>query len=56
MFEGQENARHGSLGNVVLLYAMFVFCVTSHIPLLDANVIEGLVGNMSMHIFNLRFP
>ena len=41
MFEGQENARHGSLGSLVLLYAMLVFCIASHIPLVDANVIEG---------------
>ena len=55
MFEGQENNRHGCLGCLVLLYTMLVLCIASHIPLVDANVMEGYVGNMSMHIFNLRF-
>ena len=42
MFEGKENARHGYLGTLVLLYAILVFCIASHIPVVDANVIENL--------------
>ena len=40
MFEGIETARDGYLGTLVLLYAILVFCITSHIPRVDANVIE----------------
>ena len=42
MFEGKENARRGYLGTLVLLYAILVFCIASHIPVVDANVIENL--------------
>ena len=40
MFEGKENARHRYLGTLVLLYAILVFYIASHIPVVDANVIE----------------
>ena len=41
MFEGQENGRHGYLGSLILLYAILVFCIASHIPIVDGNILEG---------------
>ena len=54
MFQFQENADMKILGNFVLLCVSLSSCIANHIPVLDANVLDGLLGIISMHIFHVR--